>query len=168
MPEKMKSPMPEYLISMAMVQLTCLLKVWRNYRHCVSNCAPQAGAGVGSSASGPAAATGSPLDPVYEYQVCILLGADGIQWPKRIYPSLASWPWAMAAPWRLSARTRNMTSLPRSDYVWPVDINADGLADLAWGDTQGSWYFQLNTGKGFTAAELIAQVPGRHQQAGPV
>ena len=54
---------------------------------------------------------------------------------------------------------RRIYGLPRSDYVWPVDINADGLADLAWGKANRNWYFQLNTGNGFAPAKLIDQVP---------
>jgi hypothetical protein len=49
--------------------------------------------------------------------------------------------------------------LPHSDHVWPVDINADGLADIAWGSTGGNWYFRLNTGRGFATASFIGQVP---------
>ena len=43
--------------------------------------------------------------------------------------------------------------------MWPVDINTDGLADLAWADPGNNWYFSLNSGSGFEPSQSIGQVP---------
>ena len=129
-----------------------LLKVWRHYRSCVANCGPIPVATNSVSQGGTFEA------PVYEYRFAsfwVLMESNGQNAFTR--HSIV----AMGEGCTLVAICQNpeYDDLPRSDYVWPVDINADGLADLAWGDTRRNWYFQLNTGNGFAAPELINQVP---------
>jgi len=129
-----------------------LLKVWRNYRKCVANCPPQ----QTSNAAGGGG--GNIKDPVYEYKFVsfwVLMESNGQNAFTR--HSIV----ALGDDCTL-AKICNDTEyedLPGSGYVWPVDINADGLADLAWGDTVRNWYFRLNNGNGFEAAKLIGQVP---------
>ena len=129
-----------------------LLKVWRHYRSCVANC------GSLSATTNNESQTGKFKDPVYEYRFAsfwVLMESNGRNAFTR--HSIV----AMGDGCTLAAICQNpeYDDLPRSDYVWPVDINADGLADLAWGDTSRNWYFQLNTGNGFAAPKLINQVP---------
>src|SRR5690606_18879284 len=50
-------------------------------------------------------------------------------------------------------------NLPKVKTMTPVDINADGLADLVWRQVGDYWRFQLNTGRGFTSSSLIARAP---------
>ncbi len=131
-----------------------LLKVWRNYRHCVANCLPPLSATVTGSPSGG----GSTREPVYEYRFVsfwVLMESNGHDafTRHRIV--------ALGDDCTLGVVCQDVKydDLPVSDYVWPVDINADGLADIAWGDRRGTWYSQINTGNGFAAAEQIGQVP---------
>ena len=131
-----------------------LLKVWRNYRHCIKNCVPQASANAAGSTGGG----GKPKDPVYEERFVsfwVLMESNGQDaFVRHSIVALGD-----GCTLAVICQDARYDDLPRSDYVWPVDINADGLADIAWGDTHGYWYFQLNTGNGFAAAEPIAQVP---------
>ncbi|MDH3903454.1 MAG: FG-GAP-like repeat-containing protein, partial [Xanthomonadales bacterium] len=128
-----------------------LIKVWRHYRSCVANC------GSLSSTNNGASQGGKFKEPVYEYRFAsfwVLMESNGRNAFTR--HSIV----AMGEGCTLVAicQKPEYDDLPRSDYVWPVDINADGLADLAWGDSRRDWYFQINTGNGFMGPELISQV----------
>ncbi|NOR21036.1 MAG: hypothetical protein GQ538_13220, partial [Xanthomonadales bacterium] len=133
-----------------------LLKVWRNYRRCIANCqfnAPAAGGGNGKGGKG-----GGQKEPVYEVifaSFWVLMESDGQNTFTR--HSIVARGESCTALELCDAT--EYTNLPRSNNVWPVDINADGLADLAWGETDGKWYFQLNTGNGYTTASFIGLVP---------
>jgi len=130
-----------------------LLKVWRDYRRCISNCLDDAAASASSSVTG-----GNPLEPVYELKRAsfwVLMVSNGKNAFSR--HSIVARGEDCTIP--AICGSAEYVSLPRSNHVWPVDVNADGLADLAWGNPGGVWYFQLNTGDGFTAAEQIGQVP---------
>ncbi|HLF31052.1 MAG TPA: RHS repeat-associated core domain-containing protein [Xanthomonadales bacterium] len=53
------------------------------------------------------------------------------------------------------------TSLPSARKALPVDINGDGLADLAWQDELFDWYAKINTGGGFLPTAIsIANFDG--------
>ncbi len=98
------------------------------------------------------------MDPVYEYRFAsfwVLMESNGQNAFTRHSIVAVGDDCTLA----IVCQDSDYDGLPRSGHVWPVDINTDGLADLAWGDTRGYWYFRLNTGKGFSAAELIGQVP---------
>jgi RHS repeat-associated protein len=47
--------------------------------------------------------------------------------------------------------------LPGAAKLVPVDINADGLADIAFMDAANDWHFMLNTGRGFLPPQSIAK-----------
>ncbi len=129
-----------------------LLKVWRSYRHCISNCVPQASASVDETN-----ARGG-LDPVYESKFVsfwVLMESNG----QNAFTRNSIVALGGGCTLAVICQDAAYSDLPRSDYVWPVDINADGLADLAWGDTNRNWHFRLNTGNGFSLVKPIGQVP---------
>ncbi|MFC1702756.1 FG-GAP-like repeat-containing protein, partial [Pseudomonadota bacterium] len=129
-----------------------LLKVWRHYRSCVRNCV------VKSVALSDAVQAGNIAEPVYEFRYAafwVLMESNGQNAFTRHSIVAVGEGCTLVA----ICQDPEYKDLPRSDYVWPLDINSDGLADLAWGDTQRNWYFRLNTGNGFAAASLIGQVP---------
>jgi len=49
--------------------------------------------------------------------------------------------------------------LPEIKRAQPVDLNADGLADVAYLDDDFDWHYRLNTGGGFLPPRLIGQPP---------
>ncbi|MFT5139912.1 MAG: hypothetical protein ACI9CB_001569, partial [Rhodothermales bacterium] len=49
--------------------------------------------------------------------------------------------------------------VPGAYQMWPVDINADGLADLAYAGTGNSWAYQINTGAGMGTPQTITASP---------
>ena len=51
------------------------------------------------------------------------------------------------------------SALPAIEQLASVDINSDGLADLAFRDALDDWFYQLNTGAGFSEQQPIAQPP---------
>ncbi|MEJ2384867.1 MAG: FG-GAP-like repeat-containing protein, partial [Xanthomonadales bacterium] len=55
--------------------------------------------------------------------------------------------------------------LPAVHQLQAVDINGDGLADLAWRDSRNDWWFRVNTGAGFAAPRVIVRLPERDQSA---
>lgn len=124
-----------------------LLNVWRNYQVCISNCVLQAAANGRNNE-----------DPVYQHEFIsfwVLMESNGQNAFSR-YAIVALGEKCTVVE---ICKAPEYETLPQSKYVWPVDINADGLADLAWGSPGSNWYFQLNTGKGYAAAELIGRVP---------
>ncbi len=129
-----------------------LLKVWRHYRSCVTNCE------LKSASSIDAQLAGNFSDPVYEFRYAsfwVLMESNG----QNAFTRHSIVAVGEGCTLEAICQDPKYEDLPRSDHVWPVDINSDGLADLAWGDTQRNWYFRLNTGSSFTAASLIDQVP---------
>ena len=123
-----------------------LLKVWREYRRCIKNCAISA------------LPVDDELGPVYQVRRAsfwVLMESNGKDaFVRRGVVALGEdcvLPAVCANP--------AYEDLPVSNNVWPVDINADGLADLAWGDTGNNWYFELNNGRDFEPRHLIGKVP---------
>ncbi len=51
------------------------------------------------------------------------------------------------------------STLPAIEQLASVDINSDGLADLAFRDGSDDWFYQLNTAAGFSEQQPIAQPP---------
>ncbi len=131
-----------------------LLKVWRKYEICVANCVLYAAATGGKGGGGG----GNNPDPVYEYEYIsfwVLMASNG----QNAFSRHAVVALGEQCTVPEICESPEYANLPQSDYVWPVDINADGLADLAWGDAGSNWYFQINTGNGYASAQLIGQVP---------
>ena len=50
------------------------------------------------------------------------------------------------------------SGLPDVEQIFPVDINGDGLADLAYRDQQGEWFYRVNTGAGFETPEPVTRI----------
>lgn len=50
-------------------------------------------------------------------------------------------------------------ALPAAKRMLAVDVNADGLADLAFQDGEFDWHYQLNSGKGFLSPRIIGRPP---------
>ena len=129
-----------------------LLKVWRNYRKCVSNCVPNL------TAKSPELQASKNKGPVYETRFAtfwVLMESNA----ENAFTRHSIVALGEECTLAIICQNPEYEFLPRSDYVWPVDINTDGLADLAWGDQHENWFFRLNTGNGFRDASLIAQVP---------
>jgi len=127
-----------------------LLKVWRSYSKCEFDCDDELPSSVGGGGSKSKA----------DYQTIfasfwVLMESDGQNsFSRKAIVALGENCDALEI-----CDAAEYAHLPRSNYVWPVDINADGLADLAWGDTDNNWYFQINTGNGYEPASFIGQVP---------
>ena len=51
------------------------------------------------------------------------------------------------------------TDIPSVSRVQATDINADGLADVAYLDEESDWHHKINTGAGFLDSVLIGQPP---------
>ena len=128
-----------------------LLKVWRQYQLCIENCvqlASGSGGGKGNKTS----------DPVYNYKYAsywVLMESKGQNNFSRHSVVARGKDCTVSGLCKESA----YDGLPYTDNMWPVDINADGLADLAWSDQGNNWRFKLNTGAGFEASEQIGSVP---------
>ncbi|MEE4217033.1 MAG: RHS repeat-associated core domain-containing protein [Xanthomonadales bacterium] len=50
------------------------------------------------------------------------------------------------------------SGLPDVEQIFPVDINGDGLADLAYRDREGEWFYRVNTGAGFETPEPVTRI----------
>ncbi len=50
------------------------------------------------------------------------------------------------------------SGLPDVEQIFPVDINGDGLADLAYRDQEGEWFYRVNTGAGFEIPEPVTRI----------
>ncbi len=135
-----------------------LLHVWRDYQRCISNC-------VENTMSNRVNA--SARKPAYEVKTAsfwVLMESNGLNaFNRHSVVALGE-----DCTFSTLCEAPEYQGLPRSNYLWPVDLNADGLADLAWGDPDGAWYFQINTGKTFTQAVPIGVVPDDVNEAGPV
>ena len=132
-----------------------LLKVWRYYQKCLSNCT------VLASSAGSAAGVGNGSgDPVYQVELAsfwVLMESNG----QDAFTRHSIVAMGEDCSFVAICRKPEYEDLPRSDDVWPVDINADGLADLAWGSADGNWRFRLNTGDEFAAVSLIGKIPAK-------
>ena len=131
-----------------------LLNVWRNYQKCIANCQLPASP-VGGGSGGKKGGKNEPEYVVEFASFWVLMESNGQSAFNR--HSIVALGENCTAVEICDAA--EYASLPRSPNVWPVDINADGLADLAWGDLDGNWYFQINTGNGFATANLIGPLP---------
>ncbi|MBT8069577.1 MAG: VCBS repeat-containing protein, partial [Gammaproteobacteria bacterium] len=131
-----------------------LIKVWRHYQKCVANCDQQPSGGGGQGGKG-----GKNKQPEYHVEFAsfwVLMESNG----QNAFTRHSVVAKGEDCTIEVICDAPGYDGLPRSENVWPIDINADGLADLAWGDANESWYFRLNTGRGFAPAQLIGQVAG--------
>ncbi|MCF6264533.1 MAG: putative Ig domain-containing protein [Xanthomonadales bacterium] len=133
-----------------------LLKIGRLYQYCTKNCS-----GVGTPVYSYGKATFwilletkvSPVtgDQQYVFREVLARGGDCI-----VTQFCTDLP--------------EYANLPKTDYLLPVDINADGLADIAYSGDSGDsavknkWYAKINKGNQFSAAELIYTVPVNNAQ----
>jgi RHS repeat-associated protein len=125
-----------------------LLKIWRDYQRCIENCVQPFSTVEGKG----------PGEPVYEYRAAsfwVLMESTG----ENSYSRHSVVAKGEECNIFHVCGLAEYDGLPRTDTVWPVDINTDGLADIAWADQKGDWYFQYNNGAGFLAAVFIAHVP---------
>ncbi|MCW8926513.1 MAG: VCBS repeat-containing protein, partial [Xanthomonadales bacterium] len=126
-----------------------LLHVWRDYQRCISNCVEN------SQSSHVAASSKKAAYEVNTASFWVLMESNGLNaFNRRSVVALGE-----DCTFSNLCDAPEYQGLPRVNYLLPVDLNADGLADLAWGDPDSAWKFQLNTGLGFTTAQHIGQVP---------
>ncbi|NNE06187.1 MAG: hypothetical protein HKN15_10740, partial [Xanthomonadales bacterium] len=125
-----------------------LIKVSREYRNCISNCPKE------QSLPGPGE-VGAQASPVYQFTdvaFWVLMDSTGSEgYTQNII--------AVGTGCILPDPCNATPGLPASDFIWPVDINADALADIAFSDNGNGWHYRLNTGDGFTATQDITNTP---------
>ena len=128
-----------------------LLKVYREFEKCVENCQ--------NYSSPPAPGAGSSgVTPVLEVDTAsfwVVMTSNG----SNAYTRHSILALGDDCDMDLICNKSQYQNLPKVKVMNPVDINADGLADLVYREAGDYWRFQLNTGSGFTAPGLIARAP---------
>jgi RHS repeat-associated protein len=139
-----------------------LARVSQSYRKCDGDCPPYAEIPGGDDSSSEldfAGTDGSKPDGITTARVSfyLLFESDGESHftQSRVLAVGAGLDCSVAAacdPW---------SQLPAAERMVSVDVNADGLPDLAFIDAAQDWYYRLNTGDGFSEPQLIALSPGQ-------
>ena len=130
-----------------------LFNIFRQYQRCIENCVPNLSTSGNKGGKG-----GKTPDPVYEFafaSLWVVMLSNGQD--EFVRQGIV----ALGADCTVPAVCDNPVyrQLPVINQMIPVDINADGLSDLAWADPGNTWYYQLNTGRNYETAQRMGQVP---------
>lgn len=133
-----------------------LARVSQSYRKCAGDCPPHAEIPQASESTELDfdGADASAPDGITTARVSfyLLFESDGVSHFRQsrvvaVGAGLDCSVFAACEPW---------SHVPTAERVVPVDVNADGLADLAVRDAAQDWYYLLNSGDGFDEPEVVA------------